>query len=113
MIFVSPLDAQTERAYLVSDASRAELLTFGKQIGLRESFLKQSGEVYEHFSLSPTMREIALKHGASEASRREIRAASWRRAASEKPGSVPVLDSVPPAGANDTAHAPDTAQGAA
>lgn len=67
-------------AYLVSDESRAELLAFGREIGLKEQFLKSSGDVYEHFRVTRTVGELALKFGASPVSRAELRAASHRRA---------------------------------
>lgn len=61
---------------LTSDESLDELFAFADRIGLRRSWF-QPGD-YPHFDIIDSFRRIAIRHGARQASMREIIAAAGR-----------------------------------
>jgi hypothetical protein len=60
--------------HMTSDESLEELLAFGDRIGLNRKWF-QDGD-HPHFDIVGSFRCIAIRHGARQASMREIVAAS-------------------------------------
>lgn len=53
---------------------REELVAFGKRIGLRETWLKNRGTLFEHFELRGARIEEAAKAGAIRVDRKRLQA---------------------------------------
>lgn len=58
--------------HCMTDGDRSELLAFAESLGLRRDYLQKAGTVYEHFDLSPVMREKAIVRGAIPISAQEM-----------------------------------------
>ncbi len=62
---------------LTGDDGRAELVSFAKSIGMRETWLQKSGTRHEHFDVFGKRYERAVAAGAREVTRQEI-VAVWK-----------------------------------
>lgn len=60
--------------HMTSDESLEELFDFGDRIGLQRSWFQDDD--HPHFDIVDSFRRIAIRHGARQASMREIVAAA-------------------------------------
>lgn len=58
--------------HMMTDGTTDELLNFAKQLGLRPNWIQKKNTPYEHFDLSPSIREKAVTIGAIEISSKEM-----------------------------------------
>lgn len=76
---------QANWSHLTADSTE-ELLAFAEKLGLRASWIQNPGHVWrEHFDVTDTKRDLAIRHGAQEITMREASVlwAAKREAAKE------------------------------
>lgn len=65
--------------HMIAD-SRDELMTMARRIGLRPEWLQKPGHRHEHFDIkSETKRNLAIRFGAVQVSKRELAAILARK----------------------------------
>lgn len=80
MIYVDPLrETQPKNewpykyaSHMISDESKAELVSFAEGIGLNPLWIRASGTPEEHFDITEKVRERAIGEGAKAVSSREF-----------------------------------------
>lgn len=58
-------------SHLIADSTE-ELLKFVDKIGVQRKWIQKKGTGYEHFDISISKRDLAVKNGAIEVSMREL-----------------------------------------
>lgn len=75
--------------HMMADTTE-ELLAMADRIGVNRKWLQKRGTVYEHFDISKTKREEAVKLGAVEVSAKDFgRLILWRSGRGQKPTFMP------------------------
>lgn len=74
MVYVDTMRADYGRmvmCHMLAD-STAELLEMADKIGVRRMWIQEAGTHREHFDISLSKRELAIRHGAREVSWRDV-----------------------------------------
>lgn len=79
-----------ELCHMVADSTE-ELFEMADAIGVQRRWVQHQGTPREHFDICKAKRELAVEHGAMEATRREFVEAMWRKCGHQPPSLIEVV----------------------